>query len=208
MRRSIPWAIASAQRLQTRYWSRYVAVPHLAHQHFVTVKFVGHASAAYLALQLHLSHVSPVNWSETATTSVRVQRSPVERSTSPPVALRQLLQVEQDRVTTALPARPRRGLEIIAADRELVCAEHHQLLEPTRFKTHSTLAVHRILQRSAREHQAHWRSAAAAEACRHAVRPHSASGQSIQTPSRHCGQIHSSYQTWSSASGERSLRRS
>ena len=72
-----------------------------------------------------------------------------------------MLQVEQDGATTTWPTEPGSGVIAVAADGELVRAQQDRRLEPARLQAHAALAVDRVLQCAAREHQAHGPAAAA-----------------------------------------------
>ena len=80
-----------------------------------------------------------------------------------------MLQVEQDRVTSTQATEPGSGLIAVAADGQLVGAEDHQLLQPARLEAHAALAVDRVGEGTAREHQAHGRGAAAMLTLSHAT---------------------------------------
>ena len=73
-----------------------------------------------------------------------------------------MLQVEQDGVTTTQPTEPGSGLIAVAADRQLVGAKQDQRIEPARLQAHAALAMDRVFQCAACEHQAHGRPGAAA----------------------------------------------
>ena len=75
---------------------------------------------------------------------------------------RQLLQVEQQRVTATQSSEVCGRFVTPAADRQFVGAEDNELLQPTAFEAHAALAVHGILECLARKHQLHRRQAATA----------------------------------------------
>jgi hypothetical protein len=63
------------------------------------------------------------------------------------------LQIEEDPMTAAEPAEPRRGLETVTADRQFLRDKHHQLRDGASRNRHRTGHAP-ILECSARQEQA------------------------------------------------------
>ena len=57
-----------------------------------------------------------------------------------------MFEVEQDGVATAQPTEVRGGLVTLAADRQLVGTEDHELLQVPRLQADAALAVDRVLE--------------------------------------------------------------